>query len=181
MAIAMVAMLAFGGTYAYFTATAGDATKDLTMGIIALGDSEVSIATTVKDVLPGEEIEEITFSVTDKSNRASFIFVEVSGVITPSDDKENVDDLEVEITLTEGTVLKSGTTEGGKTFYYVTTEDYSDNTTQGQEIEFTTELTLSLDIGNDYQAGTLTITLSTKSIQQEGYADVVDAYAALNA
>ena len=42
MAIAMVALLAFGGTYAYFTATttAAESTQTLTTGKVVLGTAE---------------------------------------------------------------------------------------------------------------------------------------------
>ena len=55
MAIAMVAMLAFGGTYAYFTATATDAGTTFTTGIVQLTDG--TKATTVSGkVVDGHKV-----------------------------------------------------------------------------------------------------------------------------
>ena len=60
MAILMVAMLAFGGTYAYFTSTAGTAFDSSTnAGIIKLsanGDVFTATSTLTQDVLPGEPL-----------------------------------------------------------------------------------------------------------------------------
>jgi len=86
MAIVMVAMLAFGGTYAYFTATAGEArTATTNLGKIALDGTATKLtATSTTNALPGENIfsEDAKLTISDKSNRASYIFIEVSATVT---------------------------------------------------------------------------------------------------
>ncbi len=55
MAVLMVAMLAFGGTYAYFTATATAVTGNITTGTVKLTGSVVSTIT-ANNVMPGDTI-----------------------------------------------------------------------------------------------------------------------------
>ena len=76
MAIAMVAMLAFGGTYAYFTATATERSGSVTTGVIRLksGGSVNSSTTAVYgDVI----VKEISFDNSDTTVQ-SYIFVTVT-------------------------------------------------------------------------------------------------------
>jgi len=58
MAIAMVAMLAFGGTYAYFTATTSAVDSgEVTMGYVKLSTTAVAgFTTAVADRLPGDTV-----------------------------------------------------------------------------------------------------------------------------
>jgi len=80
MAIAMVAMLAFGGTYAYFTDVANVGTFDtVTTGKIRLGaNTKFSNTTVLQNIVPTEPIFEapITLEIIDESNRAAYIFIE---------------------------------------------------------------------------------------------------------
>ena len=55
MAIVMVAMLAFGGTYAYFTATSDKNVASLTTGMVSL-ESATTLTATVENVMPKEEV-----------------------------------------------------------------------------------------------------------------------------
>ena len=55
MAIAMVAMLAFGGTYAYFTATANDVSGTVRTAYLSLtNETETLTKVATTDILPGE-------------------------------------------------------------------------------------------------------------------------------
>lgn len=56
MAIAMVVLLAFGGTYAYFTATTRDATGTFTTGYVKLSSAGVSYVETTTKIFPGSVI-----------------------------------------------------------------------------------------------------------------------------
>jgi len=96
MAILMVAMLAFGGTYAYFTSQPFTKLEDsVNAGTIKLtttaGADIFATETTLRSyVLPGEDLivleEGKTASnlvITDESNRASYIFFEYSIEVYP--------------------------------------------------------------------------------------------------
>ncbi|MBQ3047402.1 MAG: hypothetical protein IJD48_00100 [Clostridia bacterium] len=84
MAIVMVAMLAFGGTYAYFTDAADGAFSGTTYtGRIELSTNSTftTTETLTANILPGETLladTATTFVVTDESNRESYIFFEYS-------------------------------------------------------------------------------------------------------
>ena len=84
MAIAMVALLAFGGTYAYFTATADTLTGKVTTGTIRLSAGDEAVVSQ-PNVLPYENFT-ITAEYTDLSNRGNYIFFTIQ---QPS--KEGVD------------------------------------------------------------------------------------------
>lgn len=56
MAILMVAMLAFGGTYAYFTATTKEDSNTITLGYVKLKDNNAIYSIAVNNIMPGETI-----------------------------------------------------------------------------------------------------------------------------
>ncbi len=56
MAVVMVAMLAFGGTYAYFTATAKEKTTTFTTGSVQLDANEATFTASLTDVVPGDSL-----------------------------------------------------------------------------------------------------------------------------
>ena len=56
MGIVMVAMLAFGGTFAYFTAKTTSDTKTLQTGYVKLESNGALAAITATNVMPGQEI-----------------------------------------------------------------------------------------------------------------------------
>ena len=93
MAILMVAMLAFGGTYAWFTSGSTITMTDgatTNMGKIALAEGETKISSTSlkANVLPSESVfvdGQNTFDLIDKSNRASYIFFIVTADIAQVD------------------------------------------------------------------------------------------------
>ena len=75
----MVAMLAFGGTYAYFTATAGEAMSgDFTTATVQLGNNTMFTFTDDKVVSGQKIVEDGTVTVTNKSNVATYIFIKFS-------------------------------------------------------------------------------------------------------
>ena len=89
----MVAMLAFGGTYAYFTATAGAKSGTATTGIVKLGTN--SAATLVKtEVVSGEElVESGAVQVTNESNVDVWVFVTFTVELDTKDPEAVVNDV----------------------------------------------------------------------------------------
>lgn len=81
MAVVMVAMLAFGGTYAYFTATATKKTTgDFTTGSIKLeANDEATFVTGLTDVVPGDALTTgpLTLTTTSKGTD-SYIAIKVT-------------------------------------------------------------------------------------------------------
>ena len=76
MAVAMVAMLAFGGTFAYFTATTTEASDTATTGTVKLGAN--TIATLVDtNVVSGQQLfgESSKVQVTSASNVDTYVFI----------------------------------------------------------------------------------------------------------
>ena len=66
MAIAMVAMLAFGGTYAYFTAEAKDSKTTVSIAKLELTLGDVASTTTTTSFVPGQKFfNATTFPLTD--------------------------------------------------------------------------------------------------------------------
>ena len=76
MAIAMVAMLAFGGTYAYFTATANELTGSANTGTIRLSAGETATVSK-ENILPYEAFT-VSAEYTDLSNRGNYIFFTIT-------------------------------------------------------------------------------------------------------
>ena len=88
MAVAMVAMLAFGGTYAYFTATtAGFASEDLKTGKIALVSNAGTITVTQGPLVDGDPITDKPVTLQNTSTVEAYIFIEIvvdiAGVTKP--------------------------------------------------------------------------------------------------
>ena len=93
MAIVMVAMLAFGGTYAYFTATTAQQSKSVVTGTVMLNNSEFKLVADSVKVVPGmelmpaaEEGEKNVIAVTNKSDVATYIFVTITLVAEKYDE-----------------------------------------------------------------------------------------------
>lgn len=75
MAVVMVAMLAFGGTYAYFTATSASRVSKFKVGTVAL-KSNATFKTVDKNVVPGDVIlDNATISYINESNVNTYIAV----------------------------------------------------------------------------------------------------------
>ena len=195
MAIAMVAMLAFGGTYAYFTSEAagiasGTETVMARIELDATNDT-LSAESLVDNVLPGEPIfaSNAKFGIKDSSNRASHIFIVISAKINKATGHTeagvaNAWDSEDEILALTGTVASSvGTINplSGKTgVYYITTTEGTDGTV-GSTFDISgIQALLDLNTyGNPYQQAKITLTVTVKSIQTVGFTDPANAYSAL--
>ena len=88
MGIIMVAMLAFGGTFAYFTYATHDAVQgNLVAGRIVLKTDDKLELTATTNLLPGEDIftatlgDDTKFTVVDESNRESYVFFVFSATV----------------------------------------------------------------------------------------------------
>lgn len=82
MAIVMVAMMAFGGTYAYFTATADTTTATVGTGTIAVKMGSIATISN-KYVASGAELlgtGKVTADVDASTNVSTWLFVEFSAV-----------------------------------------------------------------------------------------------------
>ena len=202
MAVVMVAMLAFGGTYAYFTATATEkSTGNFTTGSIKLeANDDATFVTGLKDVVPGDKLTTGPLTLTTTSaGTDSYIAIKVT--IEATDAKG------VDLVLT-GTSLESAIgllatepTTGSK--WVAGTGDYTDvfvlaaTTTPtpvatGQTIKITDkELIFQADdnwdqtaaAGADYisdsklMGATLNITIEARSVQSKNWNDGGDASA----
>lgn len=89
MAVVMVAMLAFGGTYAYFTATATKkSTGEFTTGSIKLeANDEANFVTGLTDVVPGDALTTGPLTLTTTSEGTdSYIAIKVTIEATDAKD-----------------------------------------------------------------------------------------------
>ena len=174
MAIAMVAMLAFGGTYAYFTANAGTAkTASTTLGKIALDADSTVLATTslVQNVLPSEKVfgeDGTTLTIKDESNRASFIFITVSATVAKAKAEGGYDTATaVDLTGTDSLHVPTGATN----VYYILTTEGSGGTV-GTAITISglnIEIPAAWD--NSYMLAKIDISFTVTSVQAAGFVD----------
>ncbi len=94
MAVVMVAMLAFGGTYAYFTASTSAKSTNFTTGKVVLTNSGAEISVISDKVVPGDTIISEAISYTNGSDVNTYIAVVMTVKKgTNSGDAEEVTDL----------------------------------------------------------------------------------------
>ncbi len=182
----MVAMLAFGGTYAYFTASATDKTGSITTGHVKLSvDGEGSTFTGIaNNVLPGDELfsDDATLTVTTTDTTGNYVAIRFT------------------ITAASGLTLSADSivADSGNGWYPSGTENiyiYGSNETTCVPVTTTVEVPLSTlilpvtvednwDQGNPTQSdkqlmsATITITMEARSIQASNLTDT-DAVAQL--
>ena len=192
MAVAMVAMLAFGGTFAYFTATALNKTGTITTGKVQLRASGDFVAD-LTNVMPGDEITDgkITLS-TEASTEATYIAIRYT--ITAKDsEKQDISDLS---TINLDAVLDSHWIESGTDGIYVYSSTSNEATAvpSGTTIDVTTAA-LVFDAEDNWTQGasgdlnassdkklmgaTITITIESRSIQSSGFENAAAAVAEL--
>ena len=118
MAIAMVAMLAFGGTYAYFTATADKAESTaVKTATIAIKEATVAIelAENMENVLPGDTVT-VDASVTNESNRKIYLFIKYNVTLPES---TTAKDVALDLTVSGWDAYEA---DGVENVYYTTLE-----------------------------------------------------------
>ena len=80
MGIIMVAMLAFGGTFAYFTAKASDKSANVTMGHVRLAASGDAFETVATGVMPGDKVAVggVTLTATTNDDEGEWVAIKVT-------------------------------------------------------------------------------------------------------
>ncbi|MFQ6752645.1 MAG: hypothetical protein ACLRFL_03680 [Clostridia bacterium] len=172
MAVAMVAMLAFGGTYAYFTATATTLTSEgLKTGYIKL-TTDAEIANTFKTtVLPGDEMldADVTYTVDTTDTQGNYVFVKVALSSTVTEVQTELAKIDLS-TLNLGTGWKASSTAG----VYYQENAVMDN---GTAVIESSALVLPTTVTDNWDQGTpansagnlmdqpFTLTIQAKSIQ----------------
>ena len=177
MGIVMVAMLAFGGTFAYFTATANNKNAKVTTGVIKLTSGEVATVTgTVVDkqnVLGKVEIDSTGTTVD------SFVFVTLKSSVTKAAGAKETpqwSDLFGEKLTVSGesvwTKLKDLDNGEGTVYYRYVTSATADKQ------EFISALTINCSSswveGQDQpkeMGATVVVTISAKAIQAYSFGD----------
>ena len=172
MAVVMVAMLAFGGTYAYFTATATGDSATFTTAKIVLTDNDIAFVE--KDyVLPTDElVGAVTY--TNASTVESIVVVKLTlGIAADSEAQlpqgKTIADL-ITVTLADGTKFESKKTEGNDT-YYVATAATTDTSLPFASKIAVADVTSDTEDGTlgDYQAVKFNLAITARSIQAQGY------------
>ena len=142
MAIAMVAMLAFGGTYAYFTAQANTMeSSEFTVGKVLLTEKAGATVSTTGTILPGDKLVTGGLTYTNASTVDTYVAVVVTFKIGNADaTAEEVEALGFTFPLKEdGWAL---TTDSNKQVY-VATREVDDaavyTVAAGGELVFTTD------------------------------------------
>ena len=84
MGIVMVAMLAFGGTFAYFTATTNNSTATAKLGTVRISNtSENKAISLTKNLLPGDVVLSKTdYKLENKSDVATYVFIKFTAEVT---------------------------------------------------------------------------------------------------
>ena len=177
MAIAMVAMLAFGGTYAYFTATADQAAGDTVhTALIALQDNAtVTLASDQKaNLLPGETVS-LSATISNLSTRESYVFVKFA---VDADGDATLDfTKDANLAGTDGTKWTKITESGAVNVYYMIVAAKTD-----VELSATATFTATATSNNGAEVTTqlmnqdITVTARFASVQVGG--DVANAPAA---
>ena len=98
MAVVMVAMLAFGGTYAYFTANTSAKEAEFTTGKVMLTNSGGSFQVTADKVVPGDTIIDQAVSYKNGSDVNTYIAVVLN--IEKNDTPVDVADISSVLSLT---------------------------------------------------------------------------------
>ncbi len=177
----MVAMLAFGGTFAYFTAqTTKVESGNLTTGTIMLKNSSAEFVTGM--VMPTQELLQTGSKLAvdaSGSTAAQYVFVKITIVkpegaeatVTPTINTTDWTDYNtVDNTVTAGTVYYKAVEANATTIDFCTSikfdanANYVDGAAQGS-----TNVAI--------EGATISVTFESKSIQQFGFDNVKDAYA----
>ena len=178
MAIALIALLAFGGTYAYFTATSADKTGTITTGKISLKSGTVT-SLDKEGVMPGEELfKAVSFS--NESTGNSYVFVKI-------DIKAGDTDLKDYITVTTAEGWTKYAAESNGTVYWKEVDAISAEA--AEDVAFCTGVVFSKDATTNYHEGAFdskgtdlmgkefTVTIQAKAIQKSGFTSETEAYA----
>ena len=192
MAIAMVAMLAFGGTYAYFTAQATTIERsNVTTAKVQISTTAPDNFAVAKKVVSGSYVigalnTPATIAVTNASDVETFIIVKAAALVTIGEDKKEVvvgdatdGEALVDLTITGWTELSAGVyykkvaasaQPGELSVTAKINEDLVANRTQNGDSYTATSNAYIKGGANieDIMEKTVSITLEFKAIQTEG-------------
>ena len=175
----MVAMLAFGGTFAYFTATTAGYTGSATLGTVSLKDDAATQIKIQGLCVPGDKlVDNKAVTLTNASDVDTYIFVTFKVESTlPEAAKDKI----------TGTIAGEGWTAltGEANVYYIDAAA-STNYTGTVNISISADLAENNHDGQTgealhYMGKTITVTFDARSIQKSGFNNVSDAYAAVKA
>ena len=185
MAIVMVAMLAFGGTYAYFTAKANVVGSTVTTGTLKL-ETTGQVTFSTSGYLVPNKIQALGDMSTVKATgttvaayRIKFAVTDVSGAaegVTVDDNFKS----KITINILDGSdnsLIKTDTTDAGWIkdgttgyFYYNRTIAPEEHTVGGftmEKIANKLVITLDAEADNTYQGLTITYEIAIESVQAE--------------
>ncbi|MBR6778926.1 MAG: SipW-dependent-type signal peptide-containing protein [Clostridia bacterium] len=204
MAIAMVALMAFGGTYAYFTATTDKkSVTGLSTGTVHLTASAIAAspdAATIENnkVVPGQKVAG-RVTIANASDVSTYVFVKIVAQLEGVDASNQVTD---EDDLAEGKYMLdfadgvAGSGEVAKTLtqyndgskdiagvYYFETAPADANKTLAiyESVTFKAISTSTEATAGTLMGKTLTLTFATVAIQKATFDTVQDAYAEVSA
>lgn len=195
MGIAMVAMLAFGGTFAYFTATTNTTTQEATLAKVILKNS-TAVTVARPNLLPGDVIianNQITFS--NESTVATIVFVTMVSEVEDANGSDLTVASLLNITDPSGwSEYEPESPDAGTKIYYKTVNAIADQTAPiAETVAFGAKVIVNsalLDVWaeensgtanyiseNRYMGASVTVTISANSVQAKGfvYEDAAEA------
>ena len=163
----MVAMLAFGGTFAYFTATATKIDSDtVTTGTVAIANGEGASITktfTADYAVPGDTLWTVNVTLNSTSNVKTYIFA-IWELTNESNATLTVSPPSGWTPLTDG---ESSNVEG---VYYQEVEADTDSVSYASNVVFATSN------GNNMQGKTISCSLQFHASQFDHFDDAYAAY-----
>ena len=173
MAVVMVAMLAFGGTYAYFTATATKKTGEVTTGHVKLSADGATFTGIQTNVLPGDALfsDDATLTIDTTDDAGNYVAIKFT--ITGGENLSIAAD-GIEPAGGTGTGWYE-TSTAGIFIYGIDAETASAITAGSVEVPLT-NLVIPTSVDDDWVEGedtstgnlmdaTITVTMEAKSIQ----------------
>ena len=175
----MVAMLAFGGTYAYFTATASEKTTNFTTGSVKLTSSG-TFTESLADVVPGDSLTTGAIKLTSTTEgTAAYLAIEFE--LTATKDAQPVDLSGTSLETVTELLTEGWYSAGDNVYVWCGTEGVGDGTplavTTGNSVNIT-DSALTFDADADWaESGKepelmnadITITINARSVQSDNF------------
>ena len=192
MGIVMVAMLAFGGTFAYFTATTTEKSATATTGTVKLSANTMATLNATGIVSGSELIKDGTVQVTNASNVETWIFVTFEAKFDGAGEaKASAEECKAEgdyYLAVTGAEDKGWTKVEGATNVFgrkATADDTTLDVCSSIKFYGYSQSTEAVEGAGSLMNKTITVTVSAKSIQalgENGAAmEMADAYALVKA
>ena len=194
MAVIMVAMLAFGGTYAYFTATTADKSGVVAKtATVSLTNGTVLTDVMTENILPGEVVLTDTLDLESTSTVKTYVFVTLTSQVkigegyvdlyskTGANDPKSIINIAVENENEDGEWQKVTLPESGAVVYYFAINEDA----EGDLLDlgaFTFTVTFSDEVEANMADGTTetnnlyrkATTTDSQEEQEAGYVSVSD-------